>query len=625
MTAGESASVAERATLTVPAETEVKVQVLSGIHTQINHVNDPVIAEVLKPVFVEGKLALPPGSLLDGHITMIRNAGHMHRSAELGMRFDRITLPDGQEKPVAAVLAALEHPEMLDIHLDPEGHLTSNRTDVVEDAGRRIHRAGYVWRSENCGGGLSGRDPGASLGRSCPDQLRSPMASRARSEYAARHPMPPATELSAHRPHSLVSTQFQQASFHMMPSDRLSSELIYRCRLRRGLSCWKAGGWMKPLTSAGQLRSRPACWKVPVRCLVNCRSGSITNPGNIPDGAAIGFLSYELARHIEPAPRHACIPCPMFPSPTTHASSAFRVEHALRHHAAEHCSSSNPPLISKCTRRAVERIRSYIAAGDIYQANLTIPFCAELGDEPPESIYRRMRCSGAPFRAFLKTPDRAILSNSPERFFRVAGNQILTSPIKGTIARDRLDLERSVAALLASEKDRAENLMIVDLLRNDLGRICDFSSIRARLWETEVLPQLIHLVSHVEGTLRPGAGILEILRALFPCGSITGAPKIRAMEILAEIEQAPRGVSMGAIGIIRSTAGRDRCRMDFNVAIRTMIIEEGKALFNVGGGIVYDSDPVAEYAEVMLKAQPLFDALGAKAEETQSVSHLKPV
>ena len=127
-TTGESASAAERLTLTVPAETEVKVQLLSGIHTQINHVNDPVIAEVLKPVFVQGKIALPPGSLLDGHITMIRNAGHMHRSAELGMRFDRITLPDGQEKPVAAVLAALEHPEMLDIHLDQEGHLTSNRT-----------------------------------------------------------------------------------------------------------------------------------------------------------------------------------------------------------------------------------------------------------------------------------------------------------------------------------------------------------------------------------------------------------------------------------------------------------------------------------------------------------------
>jgi hypothetical protein len=127
MTTNESASAAERATLTVPAETEVKVQVLSGIHSQINHVNDPVVAEVLKPVFVEGKLALPPGSLLDGHITLIRNAGHVHRGAELGMRFDHITLPDGQEKPVAAVLAALEHPEMLDIHLDSEGHVTSNR------------------------------------------------------------------------------------------------------------------------------------------------------------------------------------------------------------------------------------------------------------------------------------------------------------------------------------------------------------------------------------------------------------------------------------------------------------------------------------------------------------------
>jgi para-aminobenzoate synthetase component 1 len=152
--------------------------------------------------------------------------------------------------------------------------------------------------------------------------------------------------------------------------------------------------------------------------------------------------------------------------------------------------------------------------------------------------------------------------------------------------------------------------MIVDLLRNDLGRICDYSTIRARLWETEVLPQLIHLVSHVEGTLRPGARILEILRALFPCGSITGAPKIRAMEVLSEVEQVPRGVSMGAIGIIRSAAGPDGGRMDFNVAIRTMVIEGGKAFFNVGGGIVYDSDPAAEYAEVMLKAQPLFDALG---------------
>jgi len=126
--AGATASTSERLMLTVPADTEMKVQVLSGVHSQINHVDDPVTAEVLNPVFVHGKIALPPGSILDGHITMIRNAGHMHRSAELGMRFDHITLPDGQEKPVAAVLAALEHPENLDIHLDSEGRLTSNRS-----------------------------------------------------------------------------------------------------------------------------------------------------------------------------------------------------------------------------------------------------------------------------------------------------------------------------------------------------------------------------------------------------------------------------------------------------------------------------------------------------------------
>ncbi len=124
---GESTGLSEHLSLTVPAETEFKVQVLSGIHSQVNHVNDPVIAEVTKPVFVQGKLALPQGSLLDGHITMIRNAGHAHRAAQLGLRFDRITLPDGQEKPVAAVLAALENPKMLDIHLDQEGHLTGNR------------------------------------------------------------------------------------------------------------------------------------------------------------------------------------------------------------------------------------------------------------------------------------------------------------------------------------------------------------------------------------------------------------------------------------------------------------------------------------------------------------------
>jgi para-aminobenzoate synthetase component I len=399
-----------------------------------------------------------------------------------------------------------------------------------------------------------------------------------------------------------------------MPSDRLDEFLSRPAEARpvvlegRWLDegsdrCWMAVDPASVLEGSGDaLRELPAWIERHAR--------------KFPDGAAIGFLSYELARHIE----HLTLAThPSLPD----ISFAYypRVErlHPGTLLAPERLRAVriDSPIDFKEYSRAVERIRAYIAAGDIYQANLTIPFSANVDGESPEAIYRRMRHSGAPFRAFLKNPQRTILSNSPERFFRVAGDHILTSPIKGTVARDQHDAERSQATLLASEKDRAENLMIVDLLRNDLGRICDFATIRARLWQTEVLPQLIHLVSHVEGTLRPGTGILEIIRALFPCGSITGAPKIHAMEILSEIEQAPRGISMGAIGIIRSTAGSGHGRMDFNVAIRTMVIEEGKALFNVGGGIVYDSSAAAEYAEVMLKAQPLFAALGAADENSE--------
>ena len=330
-----------------------------------------------------------------------------------------------------------------------------------------------------------------------------------------------------------------------------------------------------------------------------------------PDGVAIGFISYELANHLEAV---------RLPSDPALPDVSFAFYPHLERIQVESSAPPTPGIPLTITsgvtypefKIAVEKIRAYIAAGDIYQANLTIPFSADLGGLRPESIYARLRRSNSPFRAFLKTPGRTILSDSPERFFRVSGDQILTSPIKGTIARSPQGRQDDGATLLASEKDRAENLMIVDLLRNDLGRICDYSSIHARLWEKEVLPHLVHLVSHVEGTLRPGTGIRDIVQALFPCGSITGAPKIRAMEVLAEIEQAPRGISMGAIGIIRSPSSPERVKMDFSVAIRTMVIQDGRATFNVGGGIVYDSEAAAEYSEVMLKARPLFAALGAK-------------
>jgi len=329
-----------------------------------------------------------------------------------------------------------------------------------------------------------------------------------------------------------------------------------------------------------------------------------------PAGAAIGFLSYELGRHFEPVPLVVDSSLPDVSFAYYPFVQALPFEETR---GEEEPSAGNTRFAANFDRvsyrNALAKIKAYIAAGDIYQANLTQQFTVNLDGTPAERIFERVRRSLAPFRAFLKSPARTIISNSPERFFRVSGDRILASPVKGTIARQGDEEDKVKSRLLASAKDRCENVMIVDLLRNDLGRICNYNSIRVRLWETERLPHLLHLVSHVEGTLQRGVGIREILRALFPCGSITGAPKIRAMQILAETEQVARGVSMGALGLIRGLPGSDYCTMDFSVAIRTMCIADDRAVFNVGGGIVADSQDEGEYAELMLKAQPLLEAL----------------
>ncbi len=329
-----------------------------------------------------------------------------------------------------------------------------------------------------------------------------------------------------------------------------------------------------------------------------------------PAGAAIGFLSYELGRHFEPVPLAVDSSLPDVSFAYYPFVQALPFEETS---GEEEPSAGNTRFAANFDRlsyrNALTKIKAYIAAGDIYQANLTQQFTVNLGGTPAERIFGRVRRSLAPFRAFLKSPARTIISNSPERFFRVSGDRILASPVKGTIARQGDEEDKVKSRLLASAKDRCENVMIVDLLRNDLGRICNYNSIRVRLWETERLPHLLHLVSHVEGTLQRGVGIREILRALFPCGSITGAPKIRAMQILAETEQVARGVSMGALGLIGGLPGSDYCTMDFSVAIRTMCIADDRAVFNVGGGIVADSQDEGEYAELMLKAQPLLEAL----------------
>jgi para-aminobenzoate synthetase component 1 len=264
---------------------------------------------------------------------------------------------------------------------------------------------------------------------------------------------------------------------------------------------------------------------------------------------------------------------------------------------------------------AVERIKEHIAAGDIYQANLTQQFCVRLDARlSPERVFLNLRRDHpASFAAFLRRREDVVVSASPERFLQVSleadgGRAIEAWPIKGTrprgLSADEDDCLR--AELRASEKDRAENVMIVDLLRNDIGRVCRYGSVVVReLFTVQEHPTLFHLVSKVRGQLREEATAGSILRATFPCGSITGAPKIRAMEIIDEIEPAPRGLSMGALGYFSFDGA-----IDLNVAIRTMTIKDGLARFNTGGGIVADSDPALEYEESLTKARALLRALG---------------
>lgn len=281
---------------------------------------------------------------------------------------------------------------------------------------------------------------------------------------------------------------------------------------------------------------------------------------------------------------------------------------------------SSPKTVSSNLTRddylaAVRQIKEHIAAGDIYQANLTQQFtCALSSQLSPEDIFLRLRRDHpAQFAAFIRRRDNVVVSASPERFLRVTALDdariVEAWPIKGTRARGKtIEEDTQVRAeLLKSEKDRAENIMIVDLLRNDLGRVCHYGSVEVtELCALEEHPTLFHLVSKVRGALREEVTAGALLRAAFPCGSITGAPKIRAMEIIAGIEPDPRGLSMGAIGYFSYDGS-----LDLNVAIRTMVLRDSLARFNVGGGIVADSDPSLEYEESLVKARALLRALGA--------------
>lgn len=374
------------------------------------------------------------------------------------------------------------------------------------------------------------------------------------------------------------------------------------------------------------------------------------DPESLPEGlppfkgGGIGYLAYELGRYVEKLPGTAVddlnLPEAFFCfydrvisvdlasekkfmvailPPEENPEKAFsRMESAIskvdRHkmRTSDRMKDSGS-MKFECTFtkeqyvEAVKRVKEYILAGDIYQANLSQRFSCPL-KENPWDLYRRLRVvNAAPFSAYLNFGSFAVASSSPERFLKVRGREVETRPIKGTIRRlddPHLDSIQK-KTLLSSVKDRAELSMIVDLERNDLGRVCSYGSVKVTEHAVlETYATVHHLVSTVVGTLREDKDIVDLLRASFPGGSITGAPKIRSMEIIDELEPTIRSVYTGGIGYLGFDGNHD-----INVAIRSMIIANGRIYFQVGGGIVADSDPEAEYQETLDKGRALFSAI----------------
>ena len=257
--------------------------------------------------------------------------------------------------------------------------------------------------------------------------------------------------------------------------------------------------------------------------------------------------------------------------------------------------------------RSVEQARRYIRQGEVYQINLAQRFAGPCKGSAADLYHRLARRNPAPYAAYLDFGDEQIVCSSPERFLTLRGRRVATRPIKGTRSAGGDDAEAEVFAreLATSEKDRSELLMIVDLERNDLGRVCRPRSVRVEgLFAQERYATVIHQTAEVLGELEDGLGPIDCFKAMFPGGSITGAPKIRAMEIIAELEKRSRGINTGAIGYFDASGGAD-----FNIAIRTIRIANGEVSYHVGGGIVWDSDPEAEYEETLLKGKAMKTAI----------------
>jgi len=277
---------------------------------------------------------------------------------------------------------------------------------------------------------------------------------------------------------------------------------------------------------------------------------------------------------------------------------------------SDHETVLTPSLTKPQYLDRVRQIQELILDGEVYQVNLTQRWNTDLGRSPLE-IYQRLRkISPSPYAAFLQFSDTSIISSSPELFLDVRDKHVVTRPIKGTRPRgsdaesDRM-LRRE---LEVSEKDRAELNMIVDVLCNDLGRVCEYGSVNVRsAGEIESHPTVFHRVATIEGDLRRDCGLADLIASAFPGGSVTGAPKIRAMQVISELEPTPRGVYCGTIGWI----GLDG-NATFNLAIRTMIATQSKVYLHAGGGITIDSDAEEEYSEMLTKLRAMAKAIGAE-------------
>ena len=274
-------------------------------------------------------------------------------------------------------------------------------------------------------------------------------------------------------------------------------------------------------------------------------------------------------------------------------------------------SSSPSPFLSNCTRedfmKRVERAKEYIKAGDVIQVVLSQRFSSELHCEPFD-IYRALRSTNpSPYLFYLKMDDTVLFGASPEVMVRLEGQQIELRPLAGTRKRggtqeEDLAMERM---LLADEKEKAEHIMLVDLGRNDVGRVADIGSVKVtELMEVERYSHVMHIVSNIRGALAPGKNAFDVFRATFPAGTVSGAPKIRAMEIIEELEPIRRGPYAGAVGYFSFSGNLDTC-----ITIRSVLVKDGRAYVQVGAGIVADSVPEKEYEETLNKAQAIFRAI----------------